>query len=165
MTRSVISIPIFDLYVLRTKKAYSYIEWRTRLFTLSCAGAHDSVSLYIVRTGHDRVICGFNFTQGKEDLIVLSKIRKVLNINRKVNKKSGNARVYKLDSASIQECLHFAKLFGGPFFGVSKMYGMKDFEFYIWCCVLYGAKLSYDRKMELQSIMRYYRANFSYKKA
>lgn len=42
------------------------------------------------------------------------------------------------------------------------MYGMKDFEYYMWVNALLDQKLTVADKLELQSIMRYYRRHFKY---
>jgi hypothetical protein len=108
--------------------------------------------------------CGFSFTQHKSDYFILVKIRQIMQIKSKVNTKTGNSNVYNLSTMSNAECIKFVDWFGTPYFGVSKMYGIKDFEFNIWCYALFNQTLSASEKLVLQSIIRKYRSDYRHPK-
>jgi hypothetical protein len=44
------------------------------------------------------------------------------------------------------------------------MYGIKDFEFNIWCYALFNQTLSASEKLVLQSIIRKYRSDYRHPK-
>lgn len=139
-------VPIFDTHILRTTKGYNYIEWRTRLlhnnFHINIEPHHYADyhclmtipelnnnwiigffeaegSLHIIRD-KKWVRCGFNITQGKENMFILHKLRLTMNIKSNISKKSGNSKsiVFHINTMSYEDALNLANRFGTSYFGV-----------------------------------------------